>query len=72
MINVLGDAYGAGIVEHLSRGDLAKADLLEQERLEIGGVEETEGFAEGDSAEKNHSKRLNSTVSEQHEVTTYC
>lgn len=29
MINVLGDAYGAGIVQHLSREDLRKADLLE-------------------------------------------
>jgi len=32
MINVLGDAYGAGIVEHLSKKDLAKADVAEQLR----------------------------------------
>lgn len=29
MCNVLGDAYGAGIVQHLSKADLQRADELE-------------------------------------------
>ena len=34
MVNVLGDAIGAGIVEHLSRDELMNAD---QSKLEEGG-----------------------------------
>lgn len=35
MINVLGDAYGAGIVEHLSKADLAAASAIEDEVFEM-------------------------------------
>lgn len=31
MVNVLGDAIGAGIVEHLSRDELMNADQLKME-----------------------------------------
>ena len=62
MINVLGDAYGAGIVEHLSRDDLAKADVLEREKLEA--VE----LSSGD--EGSHVGLNKSVASDQ--VTTYC
>lgn len=34
MVNVLGDAIGAGIVEHLSRDELMNAD---QSKIEEGG-----------------------------------
>ena len=34
MVNVLGDAIGAGIVEHLSRDELMNAD---QSKMEEGG-----------------------------------
>ena len=34
MVNVLGDAIGAGIVEHLSRDELMNAD---QSKMEDGG-----------------------------------
>lgn len=61
MINVLGDAYGAGIVEHLSRDDLAKADILEKEKLEAG-------LSSGD--EGSHAGLNTSIASDQ--VTTYC
>ena len=36
MVNVLGDAIGAGIVEHLSRDELMNAD---QSKMEEGGVD---------------------------------
>ena len=61
MINVLGDAYGAGIVEHLSKGDLAKADIAEREKLErerSGGEEENDAGLNQSSASDR--------------VTTYC
>ena len=35
MVNVLGDAIGAGIVDHLSRDELMNAD---QSKVEEGGV----------------------------------
>lgn len=35
MINVLGDAYGAGIVQHLSKADLAAASATEDEVFEM-------------------------------------
>ena len=37
MVNVLGDAIGAGIVDHLSRDELMNAD---QSKMEEGGVRE--------------------------------
>jgi len=33
-INVLGDAFGAGIVEHLSRDDLMNMDFIAREEIE--------------------------------------
>ena len=39
VVNVLGDAIGAGIVEHLSRDELKAAD---QENMEQGEVEDME------------------------------
>ena len=35
MVNVLGDAYGAGIVQHLSRADLASASAALDEEFEM-------------------------------------
>ena len=35
MVNVLGDAYGAGIVQHLSRADLASASATLDEEFEM-------------------------------------
>ena len=35
MVNVLGDAYGAGIVQHLSKADLAAASTTRDEELEM-------------------------------------
>lgn len=43
MVNVLGDAIGAGIVEHLSRDELEAADKSK--------MEEGEGQVEGDAIE---------------------
>ncbi|ESO88194.1 hypothetical protein LOTGIDRAFT_71933, partial [Lottia gigantea] len=33
-VNVLGDAFGAGIVAHLSRGDLAKMDAMDKDAMD--------------------------------------
>lgn len=44
-INVLGDAYGAGLVDHLSRKDLValdKTDIKKQNSIELN-----EGFVNG-------------------------
>lgn len=35
MINILGDAYGCGIVQHLSRADLAAASAIQDEVFEM-------------------------------------
>ena len=35
MVNVLGDAYGAGIVQHLSRADLVAASATQDEEFEM-------------------------------------
>ena len=35
MVNVLGDAYGAGVVQHLSKADLAAASTTRDEELEM-------------------------------------
>ncbi|XP_066920841.1 excitatory amino acid transporter-like [Clytia hemisphaerica] len=72
MINVLGDAYGAGIVQHLSKDDLAKADLIEKAKLERKAEEQgnyrTLKDDEGD--EVSFEDEMNSSKSSQ--VTTYC
>lgn len=39
MVNVLGDAIGAGIVEHLSRDELNEADQSNMEKGESDGLE---------------------------------
>ena len=43
MINVLGDAYGAGIVQHLSKADLAAASAVEDEVFEMSPPNATTG-----------------------------
>ncbi|XP_005105385.1 excitatory amino acid transporter 3-like [Aplysia californica] len=45
MINVLGDAFGAGIVHHFSRADLLRMD--EEDRQEREGEEESVDLSEG-------------------------
>jgi len=35
-VNVLGDSYGAGIVEHLSKADLAESDAAKLEDVDVG------------------------------------
>ena len=48
MINVLGDAYGAGIVQHLSKADLERDNAREVEILnsEDGEVNDWESISE--------------------------
>nr|ALR88673.1 glutamate transporter-like 134 [Saccoglossus kowalevskii] len=69
-INVLGDSYGAGIVEHLSRDELKKADALDAEMNagkhvdemtnEIGDAEEMQKLNPSGS-KANSQDKLNDT-----------
>ena len=59
-INVLGDSYGAGIVYHLSKAELAEQDRLhqmaEQEAAERDALELEEGLnSKSDGAPKGSS-----------------
>lgn len=47
-VNVLGDAIGAGIVEHLSREELREADLANMEQGEGEGLELLEKYTPKD------------------------
>ena len=59
-INVMGDSFGAGIVEHLSRNDLDEFDQLEDgemnsitpayEKNDIDNGLQNPGFVNGDTA----------------------
>ena len=78
MINVLGDAYGAGIVEHLSKADLAKADRAEEAKR----MEDSEHVSSNGSpiyATPHKAKAVENDVSDHDDtslnesrMTTYC
>ncbi|XP_013775022.1 excitatory amino acid transporter-like isoform X2 [Limulus polyphemus] len=64
-INVLGDAFGAGIVDHLCRGELEKIDAeharLEMEMAETGHLRKPSLAARGSLSSHPHVDKANST-----------
>ena len=50
-INVVGDAYGAGIVYHLSRAELAEQDRIHAEKMAQEAALEAQRLAELQAAE---------------------
>ncbi len=55
-INVVGDAYGAGIVYHLSKAELAEQDRLHAEKMAQEAALEAQRMAELQAAEEEQGQ----------------